>query len=72
MGVCLFCTLESVTPLLLYTNFLHRELFVDCTHKKLSVFSFFLHISHSFPMAVIFHREQHKCDNIFLRPFSFF
>ncbi len=41
------------------------------TRKMICIFVF-LHISHSFPMAVIFHREQHKCDNIVLRPFSFF
>ncbi len=40
---CLFCTLDILDgyPFIAVHPFLHRERFVDCTHKNISVFSRF-------------------------------
>ncbi len=53
--------LQSVTPLLLWTFFLHQGWFVESTSKNVCIFACYLFIS----LAVIFDHEGHKCDSFF-------
>ncbi len=53
--------LQSVTPLLLWTFFLHQGWFVESTSKNVCIFACYLFTS----LAVIFDHEGHKCDSFF-------